>query len=371
MSSTMMPLPTLTDAPRQGSHEPKWSALTGQSTEKLALRTNDLHERFVGWRDRHSELSNKAIARRLGYSETMLSRYLNDKFVGDLDKFEATLTEFMIADALRADLRQTVEPFETEATRQVARGLEIIRSKPQIGMLLGDAGYGKTCGIQLYMQAHAKSTLLFTASPLFGAGAAALVHALWKQIDTRGYHRRVPRGEYLVDKLRDSHRMVIVDDAHELHEAGRRAVKSFFDLTGCPVALVGNPRIRQQWAHDDQNGSRTGYVGTIRLLNRRNGKVDMTDLKHLRPAVRQFLQTVWPGGAEDVEDLALQVATREGHLRALWMQCSLAMHLIELDKKHGSELHRMARERGIPLAEQAFRTAHGQLVRSYELKAEG
>lgn len=343
-----------------------------------APASSELRQRLVEWIDRERDaastsgrtFTNRNVATRLGYSETMLSRYLSGGFAGDVKRFEGAIMELLLNDAASAGVVQEVEPFQTEATRQVARFLDIIRTKPQIGMVVGDAGYGKTSGVKLYREAHPRSTLLFTASPLFGGGASALVKALWKQLDTRGWSSaKGSRGEWLVDHLRGSKRLVIIDDAHELYEAGRRAVKSFFDLTGCPVALVGNPRIRQQWTHDDQNGSRVGFVGEVRLLPTKNGKPQLHEVKHLRPAVREFLQVVWPQAAADLDMLALEVAKHEGHLRALWLQCSLAQHLIDMDKKHGRELETMAKERGLSLPEQAFRTAHQQLVRSYSLPA--
>jgi DNA transposition AAA+ family ATPase len=346
-------------------------AVIAEPPQRLVL----LAARFAAWRKAHPELGDKEIGRMIGYSASTVNRYCADKYTGDIHAVESAITELLVNDAIREDIRQVVEPFETEATHQLSRYLEIIRAKPQIGMAVGDAGWGKTCGIALYREQHQRTTLVMTASPLFGAGAPAIVNALWKQCDTRGYNRwECGRGEYLIERvLRNSRRLIVVDDAHELHEAGRRTLKSLHDLTGCSIALVGNPRIRQQWHKDDQQGSRVGFVGEVRLLNKSkngsSGKPEAVDLNHLKAAVRKFLAKVWPESAEHIEKLALEVAKHAGHMRSLWLQCSLAMHLIDLDKSHGRELHTMAKERGISIQEQAFRTAHHQLVRGYELPA--
>jgi len=348
------------------------------SDRKRATGSRELRERLVNHiaaertklAAKGKELSDAAIAKQIGYSATMLSRYLSENFKGDLAKFEAAVIEYLALSAIRADVRQEVEPFETQATLQVARYLDIIRAKPQIGMIIGDAGYGKSCGIHLYREQHPK-TLLWIASPLYGVGPAAFMNALFGQIEGKGWNsKRGSRPEWVINALKESKRLIIIDDAHELHEAGRRGVKSFYDLTGCPVALVGNPKMRGDWTSDDQNGSRVGYVGEVKMLPKtKTGKSVLEEDEKLRPAVRKFLDAVWPdaAGAASIFRLALEVAKHEGHLRALFHECSLAQHLIEMDRSHGRDMHRMAQKRGISIHEQAFRAAHEQLIRSYEL----
>ena len=166
------------------------------TTRQLTLPDDTLHDRFRAWRDAHGELTLRAVGQRIGYSETAVSRYLSKTLAGDVSKVEDAIAELLKREERQSEMASlmAVKPFETEATRLIARTFEMILQDPQIGAAVGDAGGGKTSGIALYMETH-PSALLFTASPLFGGGAHALLNALFRQIDSRAFSKaRKTRG---------------------------------------------------------------------------------------------------------------------------------------------------------------------------------
>lgn len=315
-----------------------------------------LQDELAAYRQRHDDLSDKELGARLGFSATYVFRYFKNDFQGDLVKFEAAIRELLRQDVVRDSAIQTVQPFSTLATRQLDKYFTAISRKPQIGIIYGDAGVGKTSGISLYREDN-NLALHVDVNRVNGTGPHALVYSLWNQLDSRGFEKwrkstgGGKRGTFIMRALRGSNRLLILDNAHRLSAAGRQWICDFHDFTGCPVALVGNKEILDDWKTNDQQFSRCGFMDEVKLIKRTGADKEST----LRDAVATFLQHVWPEAAKDLFDLALFVASKHGYLRALWHQISQAQYLIE--NKATTD----------PVA--AFRSAHAQLVRNYQLPA--
>jgi DNA transposition AAA+ family ATPase len=305
-------------------------------------------------------LSQKQVGTMVGCSESTINRYLNpppkalDRFHGDVERLENRIRGMLTRAELRAKVKQTVEPFPTLATKRVKNFINTIFMRPQIGLIFGEAGTGKTSGIVLFMDEN-PDALLVTMSQCKTCGCGAILHALWKTLDTRGYKARLhgSRGAFVVDQLAGSNRPLIIDNAHRMTPGARKWVCDFHDETGCPVILVGNPEVVDGFRTNDQQFSRIGFKGEISLLKRSGEDRE----QHLREAVEQFLQRVWPEAAASLFDLSMEVARNHGHLRALWHQLALAQHLHH------------EKQKGCDTPIKAFRAAHAQLVRNYELAA--
>jgi DNA transposition AAA+ family ATPase len=305
-------------------------------------------------------LSQKQVGSLIGYSESALNRWMNppagskDKFHGDVEKLEGRIRGMLYKAELRAKVKQNVEPFPTLATRRVKNYINTIFLKPQIGLIHGEAGTGKTTGVVMFMDEN-PDALLVTMSQVKGNGCGAILHELWKTMDTRGYKRRLhgSPGAYVIDQLAGSNRPLIIDNAHRMTPGARKWVCDFHDETGCPVILVGNPEVVDAFRTNDQQFSRIGFKGEVALVKRSGEDKEQP----LQQAVEQFLERVWPEAASRLFPLAMEVARNHGHLRALWHQLSLAQHL------HTEK----AKDCETPI--KAFRAAHAQLVRNYELAA--
>jgi hypothetical protein len=243
------------------------------------------------------------------------------------------------------------------------RQLMIIAAKPQIGIIHGESGYGKTRGIEMFVRDN-PNTIVVTAGPVTGSGGTAVQNGLFLAIGGTGFHRSgLNRGSFVAKALKDRQRFIIIDDAHELHEIGRRWVKHLFDLTGCPIALVGNPRIKEAWSMDPQQASRVGFVCEVCLPRKHGADRNAT----VRDAVDKLLAQIWPQACDGVKQLAYLVAEKPGHLRAVWLQVAQAMQLLDMDAQEGNEIPKMAARHGRTSEEQAFRLAHTHLMRSYPL----
>lgn len=308
----------------------------------------ELRAKLADHKQRH-RLSLKSIARSIGSSDTMVSRYLDNKFLGVVADFEASIRDYLKTAELRATATGDCPTFETLVTRQVANHIEFHRRNGKVNFIYGEPGIGKTRGIGLYVASN-HNTLYVIANSVDCCNAAGLLNALWRQIDSAGYKpsRDGSRGHFLMKKLRGSGRLLLIDNAEVLTP---RAIQWIFDFTepeteggtGCPCTMIGNKEVMDIIKADAKKFRRVGLSSEVSLKETVNS------------AAEQLLQRVWPEAFEDLRSLAAQVAHQHGHLGALFHQLRVAK---EFCGKSGAET-----------PSKAFRVAHTQLPRNYKLAA--
>jgi DNA transposition AAA+ family ATPase len=280
-----------------------------------------------------------ALGRMLGYSGTVVSKYLSGVPEGDVATLEAK-----IADVLKAAARRglaDVPPFETTVTRIMTSVFELVRKTSDVALISGPAGIGKTVACRVYRQAH--PTTLAVEVTRWRRDDAGLAALLWDEMETAGWTGQVSRAAFMAERLRGSDRLLIVDNAHRMAPAARAWLFDFHDATGCPVALVGNPEILQAIRGNDQQFSRIGIHQVVGL-----------DRKHAADYARQLVDALVPEPPKALYGQAAAVAAERGHLRALRKQLLLAADLAATPT-FGGDLVR------------AFSEAHRKLVRDYEL----
>lgn len=284
------------------------------------------------------ELSVREVARELGVGATAVSKYLNKVPEGDVEKLEERIADAVKAAPKRREYSEGL--FESSVTKAVAGVCELIRKTNDFGLIHGRAGIGKTEGVKMYAAANPTAILLtMTRWTAFSDGVTS---ALFEQLDGRSKDHNESRVAWMVKRLRDSKRLIIVDNAQRLSKCGLEWLFDFNDETRCPIALVGNPGVLKKISSCDQKFSRVGYARPI-------------ELKRPAEAARAMLENFCPEFAEQLLPLAQKVASKRGYLR------SLRKHLLLLP-----EFEKAAK--GCPVT--AFRMAHTQLVCNYDLNEE-
>lgn len=292
-------------------------------------------------------VSLRQLAKELASSETMVSKYLANKFEGNVELFEAAVRDLLKSAALRNTIIVgEIETFPTLITKQVHKFIELHRRASSIGLIFGPSGIGKTRAIETYLATN-KLALFFGASRFSGCNHTAVINAIFRQIDHASYvlKKHGTKGQYVAEKLRGSGRLLIVDDAHRLT---RKAVECLFDFhhdTKCPVVLVGY--------EDAMLGFIRGIDCNGTLASKLGSKITV-DLKNtVANVATEMVKRIWPEAVDQIAPLAIHVAEQPGHLRSLFNQLRLAKEL------HVSGVCQSA--------EQAFRGAHGYLIREYKL----
>lgn len=298
----------------------------------------DLRERLREFQQAYG-LSNTQLALKLDCHATQVSKYLNGRPEGNVARFESIVIDVLKNAARRSATK--IKHFTTNVSRTINGDLQTIRKTNDLALITGPAGIGKTCGFEIYV-ADNPATIFITASAWHAArnGFEALFFDSFNTSDWDGCSKRA---NYLTDKLKNSDRLIIIDNAHRLKRSALQWIFDFHDATGCPVALGGNPEVLDLIRKNDQMFSRVGLHRDLTKL---------TDTQHL---VQNVVEQIWPEANGDLNDLGAVVVEHQGAVRALRKQVSLAKELSDNNPK--------LRDPQI-----AFKAAHTQLIRDYQLK---
>ena len=294
-------------------------------------------EALQAYRAEHG-LTISQVASELGYHSSQIGRYLAGKFGGNVERLEAIIEDVLKAGAVRKS--DALSLFDSTVTKQVHNLCEDIRRTNQIGLIHGDAGVGKTCGIKLYFTRNPSAIHLTLTQ--WCRDVAGLESLLFDAVQSRGWSGNTRRAAFLAKRLRGSNRLIILDNAQRLCSTSLRWLFDFFDETGCPIALVGNPEVLTPIKRNDQLFSRIGLQRPVVLRDAAKCAARVVE-RHL------------PGLYDDIADLADKVASERGHLRALNNRLSLASKMMETPDF--AKRHR-----------EAFVGAHKQLMSDYELE---
>jgi len=308
-----------------------------ETTNPVVTRAKEFNEalrvKLAAYRADHN-MTNGELAVELGVSGTAVSKYLNGKPEGDVEKLEANIEDVLQAAARRLEAGE-ITLIETSVTRQVNAALETIRKTNDIGLIHGPAGAGKTCALDLYRLGR-PLTIIITATRWSGT-STALERALFTAISTRAWTGNTPRMDFLIQRFKWSNRLLCIDNAQRLTISGLQWIFDFHDETGIPIALIGNPEVLNTISANDQQFSRIGLKVDVRVK----------DVAGIASALcRKYLKA---GSDEDISDLAEKIVGNRGHLRAL------KKHLLLMPEMGGHN------------ARQAFKQAHTCLVSDVNL----
>lgn len=289
--------------------------------------------------------SRNRVAKALGISPATVSIYLRqDESNAPLLKANLTKLEGQVADflaSLKAKRQFNGSLFETNTSRKMAAWISMVRATNTVGLYLGEAGVGKSCGLELY--ARENPTALTIAAKPWRRTRDAVVRMLWDQFDTRGWDRRSPRADWIAAHLSGMETVLLVDDSHTLTFAALEFLIYLSEDTGTPLVLVGNPRVVDKLRPEPQLYSRAFLRQTAKL---EPGAA-------LNEAAEAVLTREVPEHADTLRGMARQVAAQPGHLRGLTQRCRATRELLAVPEYAGR-----------PAA--AFEAAHALSVHSGE-----
>lgn len=284
---------------------------------KVSLRTEACFVRLQSYQTRN-KLSDQQLGNRLGSNGTYVSRYRNNKFIGDLEAFEASIEQLLA----REELMDGDEGKLSErgfCVQPVAAFLDLVRNQKMMSVGYGPAGRGKSKACQLYT-AKNKGTIYLHVNA-WATGRDRVIDDIARIAGVRRAKSDKTMTDALLRVLRDSDRLLIIDNAQRLTESGRKWLADFHDATRIGIALVGNPEIEDQFLRNDQHASRLGRC------------VDVTDIADTKATVLHLLQSYLPEAADDkatqTEALAILRLEEGGAARAVKMHLRLAVKIRE------------------------------------------
>lgn len=199
------------------------------------------------------------LARVARINSGTFSQVLNGIYPASPSKFLAQATEAMRLHDERRSKREV--PFvETSMVGLARAACERARTYRFIASLVGRVGTGKTTAL-LHLATEMPNTYVIEANP--GMSAGALMEALIKATGTRRAGRGSTEGRFeaLVEALRGTSSLVILDEAETVHPRAMHYLRRLRDKAGIGIVLAGTEHLDNTTSDEDgrfgQESSRT------------------------------------------------------------------------------------------------------------------
>lgn len=238
--------------------------------------------------------SIRQAARGVGLGASTVSQFLSGNYRGDNEAVARALRGWLRreterAASLRREARVETAPARTAAFRRLQRVARICHVERALGVLVGEAGTGKTIAATDYARQH-QDVIFIEADP--GYTAKALMSEIHRAVgsDGRGTLYTLTRAIY--DRLRGSGRLLMVDEAECLPYRALELLRRIHDKTGAGLLLVGLPRLLMN-LRGDQNQFKQLYsrVGV-------KARVSAPTEEDVRLLAEQLLAEQLLGGAD-------------------------------------------------------------------------
>jgi DNA transposition AAA+ family ATPase len=211
-------------------------------------------------------LSQAYICRATGLSNTVLSRWLSNTYEGDVQKVCNLIESFLQRESEKYSTRK-LDFMMTSVARKVFEVARIAHIDCEIGVCYGQAGLGKTQAVKEYASLNPDVILIeadlgYTTRVLFseihkklGLDGGGMIHSLLEDI---------------IAKLKNSGRLIIVDEAEHLPYRALELIRRIHDKANIGILLVGMPKLvanlRGKRGQYEQLYSRIGVAGRLNTL---------------------------------------------------------------------------------------------------------
>lgn len=185
--------------------------------------------------------SQGQVARAIGRSSATMNQYVQGKYNGDIADMEERIGHFLRRVREKQNALRIDERFVSTPT--ASKGLEVLsyaHLESEICVLYGAAGLGKTMILKEY--ARRDSNVIFIeADP--GFTARTLLEELCGRLRLSKNGNIHALIEACVEKLKDSGRLLVIDEAELLPYRALEVIRRLHDKAGIGVVLAGMPRL--------------------------------------------------------------------------------------------------------------------------------
>lgn len=236
------------------------------------------------------KISQKELAKKLDYSQSSVNTYLNEKYDGNLNEFETVLARFLEQfKNKKAYKRVSLEFVQTSVAAKFLNIAQICQLNSEIGLCVGASGLGKTTAIKNYASTHSGVIVI---DPDENITIRTLLRLIGKQLRLRMTNNISCQEftEKLVDRLKDSEYLIIIDEAENIDSSCFRTLRKIHDHCDftCGLLFVGTERLASNLARMQGEFS---YV-TNRLAYIEN--LDKLTLEDSQKLVSQIFQDCTP-----------------------------------------------------------------------------
>lgn len=224
-----------------------------------------LQERFKKMLEQ-KQCTISSAARSTDLSAATIHLWLNEKYKGNVEKISKAVEQFIEREELRANNIDI--PFvETSVAQDVYEIANTCHIENEIGVCCGYAGLGKTYAVKMYALEHT-DVILIEAD--FGYTPKVLFSEIHKELGFEGTGALHNMVVDIVDKLKNSGRLIIVDEAENLPYRALELLRRIYDKAKVGILLVGMPKLLKNLKGDKgqytQLYSRVGVLAELKPI---------------------------------------------------------------------------------------------------------
>ncbi len=228
---------------------------TVYTEEKIACAINTIRA-FI----KEYKFSNNSLAKKIGYSSSVISQVLNGKYEGDTEAALTSILKFC-NDYKRQDDNYNKRPdrVDTSVLREIqgliTNTISFSHEEGKIGLLIGDGGHGKTYCLEIWCKDNPTSAYMIVLDESNTKKGIMQMLAEAVGVDYSGTVEAIIKR--LVRQLRDRHAVIIVDEASHLNVSCLNMLRQVICVKcKCPLILSGNNHLLKTLACDS---GRSGY----------------------------------------------------------------------------------------------------------------
>lgn len=285
-----------------------------------------LHSRFVLWKDQ-SGRSLSRIAMMLARSAAGVSQYINKKYEGNIAEIEKDIENLLRREE---DLGFSAGPkvfCKTSPSILIWEALQYCDKKSKMGVVLAQSGTGKTETAKEYKRQNRAS--IFATADITTRTPSAILRLLAAHTGGEPKNATISRMLHaIIDKLRRSHRMIIIDDAHFLTWEAFEAVRKIHDCAQVGVVYLGQERMYDQMRGGDAKARLYDQIFSRIAIKRDRFKLQKKD-------VRMIADSLCPGLDKNCINHLWKKATGKGRLRLMTNLLDVAM---EIHNEYGTKM---------------------------------
>jgi|GEM_PF-1695845 len=210
-------------------------------TREDALAVSEQVRRYMS----ENALANNYLARAIGVSPSTISQLLNHRYMGDWQTLTIDLDRWLDEEIKRASCPRPSDFVWTSVAREIQAIADVSVQMKGIGLVFGQAGFGKTLALQAI--AADKAGAIYVSLETIGSNAQAVIETIARAMRVSPGARYASSRhwfEAIKGALRGTSRLLVIDQVHKLcgNDPKDRALYTLCDLydaTGSPQLWCG------------------------------------------------------------------------------------------------------------------------------------
>lgn len=256
------------------------------------------------------------VARQLGVSKTTLSLFLSGNYTGNNEEMAEKVEQYLSLGTVKESLAKEPEIcLSLSNTEQILEKVHITHVTNDILLLYGSAGCGKTTALKYY--AEHNNGVVYVEADVTTNSHRSVISMILESLGEKPKGATSDMMRLLVSKLKDTDKLIIIDEAQHLTSKTFDAIRALNDKACVGIVYSGNPSIlKRMYGRNaeelDQVHSRIGYQCPLKNNYSLNDIEKVFKNHHLPHECIQYLQ---------------RVSNRKGGLRVMVKQYKLAANI--------------------------------------------